>query len=377
MTRPLTQRNPCLDLVPNLPMPGALPTPTTPTTQVMKPTQLPVIENFTPDPEKNYPNQLWEVKILQLVYFPLAENGTQLDIGVTGDVGEDLTIMRAFVDAQSALTIQAMEEGCHETIAYRIVGRIEVNEGYPLTFGTDFRPSGYNPPLVDYKAILNRFNLNSWLAQGVNQIWIWGYHGDKVVLWESCMASSYGNISNSDRNKNELPIVPGKSYTVFNFNYGRDVASSVESLTHQIEAVLNFVDGRDTTPREVWDSLLFWGYFVGSNFSHKMLPRNGVYRCGWVHYCPNSVKDYDWFNPRVVTSDIGDWRPEGGGATAEVSAATWSATDDGGLAWKIAWMKAIPRANNGLTFRGKAVANWWEFIGDWDGAMKAGRKLAN
>jgi len=369
----ITTRNPCMDSL-IAPTRGQI-SPVNPTAPITQPTQQAVIENFTPDPEKNYANQLWEVKILQLVYFPLTNDGLTLDIGVTGDVGETLATMRAFVDEQSALTIAALEEGCHETIAYRIVGRIEINEGYPLTRGTDFRASGYNPPLVDYKAILNRFNIFDWLAQGVSEVWIWGYHGDKVVLWESNMASSWGNISNSDRNKNELPVMPGKTYTVYNFNYGRDVASSLESLTHQIEAVLNFVDGRDTTPREVWDSLLFWGYFVGSNFSHKVLPRNGVYRCGWTHYAPNSVKDYDWFNPRVVTSDIGDWRPEGGGATAEVSASTWSATDDGGLAWKIAWMKAIPRENNNLPFRGKTLTNWWKFIGDFDGAMAEGMKL--
>jgi hypothetical protein len=366
-----------MDSIPNIQYPGGVPSPTTPTNHVMTPTQLPVLENFTPDAPKSYANQLWEVKILQLVYFPLTNDGLSIDQAITGDVGETLAIMRAHVDTQTALTIAAMEEGCHETIAYRIMGRVEIHEGYPLTYGREFRPSGYSPALVDYKAILNRFNINSWLSQGINQVWIWGYHGDMVTLWESNLASSYGNASNSDRNKNELPIVPGKSYTVFNFNYGRGAAEAVESQTHQIEALLNFIDGRDTLPKEIWNTLLFWGYFVGSDATHRMVPRYGVYRCGWTHYCPNSLKDYEWESTRTVTSDLFDWRPEGGGATQQVNANDWSATDDGGLAWKIKWMQAIPRANNGLTFKGKDVGNWWEFVGDFDGAMKAGRKLAN
>jgi len=369
----VTPKNPCLDKL-IMPISGPI-APVNPTTPITQPVQREILTDFTPDPVKSYPNQLWEVKILQICYFPLTVSGLQLDINITGDVGSALSTVRAHVATETATLIDALEEGCHETIAYRVMGRIEVHEGYPTTYGTKYRASGYNPPLVDYEKMMLRFDIADWVAQGINQVWVWGYHGEKVTLWESTMASTFGNISNSDRNK-ELPIISGKTYTVFNYNYGRGAPEAVESQTHQIEALLNFVDGRDTTPKEVWDSLLFWGYFVGSNFSHKVLPRNGVYRCGWTHYAPNSVKDYDWFNPRIVTSDIGDWRPEGGGATAQVSAATWSATDDGGLAWKVAWMKAIPRENNGLTFRGKTLTNWWRFIGDWDGAMAEGMKLA-
>lgn len=371
----IPSRNPCLDKIPAMPFPGAFPGSTTKAPILPITPTIPII-NDEADPPKNYPEQLWEVKVLQLAYFPLTADGTKLDIKITGDVDKSLADMQSWVAQQSSRLVAALEQGCHRTINYRIMTRIEIHEAIPTTWGTEWRPQGYEVPLVDYRSIMKRFDITKWVNEGIKQVWIWGYHGDKVVLWESTMTSKWGNISNSDRNKNEVPAVGDKSYTVFNFNYSRDASMALESHGHTIEGILNWIDGRDTTPTSSWGELLFWGYFVGSDHSHRLNPRNGIYRCGWIHYCPNSVKDYDWFNPRVVVSDIGDWRPEGGGQTAQVSAATWSANDDGGMAWKIAWMKAIPRANNGLTFKGKSVTNWWEFIADLDGAMKAGRKLA-
>ena len=84
--------------------------------------------------------------------------------------------------------------------------------------------------------------------------------------------------------------------------------------------LLNHVDGRDSTPQEKWPDLLFWGKFVGSDISHRMVPVNmpdgrQVYRCGWTHYAPNSERDYDWANARRVETDIEDWQPEGIGRT--------------------------------------------------------------
>lgn len=365
-------KNPCLD---KLVMPIAGPiAPVNPTTPITQPVQREILTDFTPDPEKSYPNQLWEVKILQICYFPLTVSGLQLDINITGDVGSALSTVRAHVATETATLIDALEEGCHETIAYRVMGRIEVHEGYPLTNGTKYRASGYNPPLVDYEKMMLRFDIADWVAQGINQVWVWGYHGEKVTLWESTMSSTFGNISNSDRNK-ELPIIAGKTYTVFNYNYGRGAADAMEDHCHQLEQLLNHVDGRQSTPESEWPNLLFWGKFVGSNKTHRLVANNGVYRCGWSHYAPNSIEDYDWHNPRVVTSDFYDWRPEGGGATQQISCANFSCDDDGGMAWKIAWMRAIPRENNGLTFNGKALTNWWSFVGEFDTAMSEQRKL--
>jgi len=55
--------------------------------------------------------------------------------------------------------------------------------------------------------------------------------------------------------------------------------------------------------------------------------------------------------------------------------ANWDCTNYDDLLQKITWLKAIPTLNNGLTFNGKALTNWWSFIGEFDAAMKAKPKL--
>lgn len=41
--------------------------------------------------------------------------------------------------------------------------------------------------------------------------------------------------------------------------------------------------------------------------------------------------------------------------------------------WYIFWRQNIPGEKNGLDVAGSALTNWWEFVGDWDGAAR--RKL--
>ncbi len=45
------------------------------------------------------------------------------------------------------------------------------------------------------------------------------------------------------------------------------------------------------------------------------------------------------------------------------------------LKWFVYWMQSFPGANNGLTYQGKPLTNWWVFIGDFDNAIKNKLKL--
>ena len=167
----------------------------------------------------------------------------------------------------------------------------------------------HGAPLTDYMTIMKQINASNWVNDyGVKEIWIWGYHGGVVGLWESNMSSPYGDVSNSNRDPKDLPVFPS-TYTVYHYNYQRGASEAVEDHIHQIEAVLNYADGRDRTPPEQWNRLLFWGKFVGSDKTHKIV-RPG---CGWAHYPPNAERDYDWANPRYVETDIEDWKPDGTG----------------------------------------------------------------
>jgi hypothetical protein len=217
-----------------------------------------------------------------------------------------------------------------------------------------------------------RIDGKTWVQQkGVKEIWVFGYHGGVLDLWESNMSSPFGDTSNSNRDEADLPVLD-RTYTVYHYNYQRDTGEAVEDHLQQFEALFNEIDGRDSTPDEQWPNLLFWGKFVGSDRSHKLIPvttpdGRKVYRCGWTHYAPNSQQDYDWANPRTVETDIEDWRPDGVGTTIKINSDRWQRND---LKWKIYWMQNLPGADHGLSYQGRPLTNWWRFVGDWDQARK-------
>ena len=86
------------------------------------------------------------------------------------------------------------------------------------------------------------------------------------------------------------------------------------------------------------------------------------------------MRDYDWANSNFIESDIEDWTPEGTGRKKHINCDRWSRDS---LTWFIYWMQNLPGANNGLTYRGRRLINWWTFIGDFDGAMAAGLDLVD
>jgi hypothetical protein len=143
-----------------------------------------------------------------------------------------------------------------------------------------------------------------------------------------------------------------RTYTVYHYNYQRGTSEAVEDHMHQIEAVLRFLDPE-----------LFWDRFVGT-------PGEG--RCGWAHYPPNGVRDYDWGNPEYVWTDIEDWRPAGTGEKQFINCERWQGDS---LCWFVYWMQNLPGFNNGLTFREMPLTNWWGFFGDFDAMLEAGLGL--
>lgn len=323
---------------------------------------------------RDWTHQRFVIPVAVVHYFPL--DGDRIDIKVTGDWGAPYEETRAKCDRLTREVVEALQEGSRfrgykdpsapAALTYRIVARYEFKKPLPTR---PLRP-GEGAPMTDYNAIMREIGIRDLVERrGVKQVWIWGYHGGKVGLWESNMASPTGDVSNSNRDPDDLPILR-RTYTVFHYNYQRGAGEAVEDHTHQIEALLNHVDGRDSTPPEQWPALLFWGRFVGSDASHKIVTRPA--RCGWTHYPPNAERDYDWANKRYVESDIEDWQPDAPGRTQPINCDRWGCD---GLRWKIYWMQALPGLNNGLTYRGRRLTNWWAFVADWDRCRKEGTLL--
>lgn len=314
----------------------------------------------------------FEVPVLVLSFFPT--NADRIDIGVTGDCGAPLVEIRAKTQRLTREVIDALTQGSRyhgyknpaakPSLEYRVAGSLEFLRPLPT-----FSKPGHGTPMTDYARILADANVRDWVVKrGVREVWIWGYHGGKVDLWESNMSGPFGDVSNSDRDPRDLPVFD-RTNTVYHYNYQRGASEAMEDHIHQIEAVLNAIDGRDHTPASRWGELLFWGKFVGSDQSNKIV-RPG---CGWAHYPPNAERDYDWANPRFVVTDIEDWKPDGTGRKQSLNCARWGGDS---LKWFGYWMQNLPGQDNGLVNRGKPLRNWWVFIGDYDAAKRQGMKLA-
>ena len=297
---------------------------------------------------------LFEVPVLEVRYFPVRDDGgtMRIDRAATGDVDAPLDRMRAHTANTTQEVLSALERGCsyhlykdlsaQPSIRRHIVDTIEFLEPLP----TWDKPN-HNVPMTDYNAIMNRIDIAHWVARGVKEVWLWGYHGGVIDLWESNMAGPWGDVSNSDRDPHDLPVLD-KTYTVYHYNYGRGPSEAVEDHMHQIEAVL----------REI-DRTLFWDKFVGGHKGD---------RCGWAHYPPNGESDYDWRNPKTVLTDIEDWQPDSVGTQQLMNCDRWHSDS---LTWFIYWMQNLPGKDNGLSYQGRPLTNWWTFIGDFDGAMSA------
>jgi hypothetical protein len=308
----------------------------------------------------------WEIPVLVLAYHPI--DGDVIDINVTGDWGESLAVTRRKVDSLTTALAASLSDGtkyrayandgAQPSLHYQVVGMEERLQPLPT-----WAKPGHTVPMTDYRAIAEAFDVVDWVERrGVKEIWLWGYHGGVVDLWESNMAGPWGDISNSDRDPDDLPIAEN-TYTFYHYNYQRGLSEAAENHMHQLEAVINFVDGRDDTPEDEWSSLLFWGKFVGSDISHRIIDP----RCGWSHYPPNGEHDYDWANPRTVSTDCEDWQPDGSGVDREVTCDTWGCSS---LGWFRYWTQNIPGAGNDLEYEGRPLTNWWRLIGDFDGAMR-------
>lgn len=297
----------------------------------------------------------YDIPVLLVSYFPVRNE--RIDVRVTRDVDASLSGIRRHTLEATEAVIHCLELGstyhgyrsvhARPSLRYRVVDSLEFLEPLPT-----WHKPGHRVPMTDYHAIMKRIDIRHWVqSRGVKEVWLWGYHGGVIDLWESNMAGPYGDISNSDRDPNDLPVLE-RTYTVYHYNYQRGVSEAVEDHVHQIEAVLNHINHE-----------LFWDRFVG---------KPGAWRCGWAHCPPNAEHDYDWANPRYVLTDIEDWQPEGSGRQQRMNCQRWNCNS---LDWFVYWMQNLPGAGNGLTYRGRRLTNWWTFIGDFDAAMAEGLDL--
>ncbi|MGQ9598266.1 MAG: hypothetical protein ACUVWZ_02505 [Anaerolineae bacterium] len=203
----------------------------------------------------------------------------------------------------------------------------------------------HQPDAVDYKVIVSRFDLLTRVESGqIDEVWIFAF--PFAGLYESLMVGPDAFWCNSPPLLYDHGI--SRRFIIMGFNYERDVGPMLESFGHRVESHLQHAWRRYAGEENLWEQFIRYD---------KIAP--GRANCGWMHYAPNSLTDYDWGNRNRVLSNCDDWLnfPNFQGIVREVDCSEWGGGDM--RAHHKWWLRHLPRAP-GYT---QGIANHWWWIG--------------
>jgi hypothetical protein len=296
------------------------------------------------------PARIMTSRVLLAIYNPVvdAASGKKLSEQMNWYRPDDLA--NAF--------IQEILQTSGGMVRYQIVQRVELNEfpaktdGYRYNFQT-FQAvmNGSQPPHkpeeADYKAILTSLNVLPRIAmREIDEVWLFAF--PHAGFYESTMGGSGAFWCNSQ------PMTwtsnSSRRFVVMGFSYERGVGEMLESFGHRSESILKMTFSKTTGSANLYNRFALYD---------KESP--GQAGVGNIHYAPNSERDYDWNNPRIVKSSCYDWYnfPKFQNDVREVSAHEWG---DGDLRkHHVWWLKHIPH----VAGRTSGVANnWWQYMID-------------
>jgi hypothetical protein len=240
---------------------------------------------------------------------------------------------------------------------YEVVDRLEV-DAYPLKRdGFRYDEASYlkawsarkfhDPDGVDYLELVREFRMIERVNSGeIDEVWLFGHpYGG---YWESIMAGPGAFWCNA-------PPLQGteqaaRRFVIMGFNFERGVGEMLEDLGHRAESIMTKVfEGRQGKAD------LF------ERFTRYDRRNPGKAEVGNVHYAPNSQRDYDWGNLRIVPSRHHTWWnfPDLSGEARPVDARTW----DGGDIRKhhLWWLRHLPHVTG---YSDGIAHNWWRYIID-------------
>lgn len=321
----------------------------------------------------------YSLGVLVLKYFPLTSNGQNINIKVTGDVGDSYSYIRQKTTDIDNNLLKYLPKatqylgykygGDKPSLTYHIVATHEYKTAVPIN---SILHAGY-VTYPDYPGIMSSQNICSYVdTRGVHEVWMWAYQGPNqpsknnqpyLGIEESKMSGPHGDISNSFR-WDDMPHCK-HTYVVYTFNYGRGTAEAIHSWGHQIESEMSAVDSN------------LFSKFQGPNYPQALKVTG---RCGSVHNPPNAVTEYDWSNASPWKSDCEDWNPNGIGTTTMISCKIWgcsdiSDTNNSQLNYMVWMWQHLPGMNNTKTYQGKQLRNWWDIHGEFDTVMSSSKRL--
>ena len=306
----------------------------------------------TPRPEPAPPIEPPEVlrpRVLVIVYDPVIKAAGSRRLSAAMNWNNVDALCQGYVDD--------LRECSGGFLDYQIVQKIE-SEAWPVkqdgfrydepSFLRCWRSgSGFHQPdNVSYEAILSEYDLPARVQAGqIDEVWLFGF--PYAGFYESRMVGPGAFWCNAP----ELPRPDlARRFVVMGFNYQRGVGEMLESFGHRTESILKRVWRQAVGEDNLWER--FYRY-------DKIAP--GRANLGWMHYAPNSVKDYDWGNRTYVRSNCDDWLdfPNFKSRWREVNCEEWG---NGNIRehhrW---WFRHLPKAP-GQT-RGIAN-NWWRYAVD-------------
>jgi hypothetical protein len=242
---------------------------------------------------------------------------------------------------------------------YQIIQRIELNEFPKLIDGFQYTAStlrnvlnraapAHEPQSVDYAGLLARFNILQRVAQKeIEEVWVFSF--PYAGFAESIMAGVGAFFCN------EKPLAGTsqcpRRFVIMGFSYERGIGEMHESFGHRAESIMERVYSKTTGAAHLWQK-----------FTRYDKANPGLSECGNIHFAPNSDRDYDWGNTRMVDSRCDDWYnfPNFKNAVRKVNCTEWG---NGEIrAHHKWWLKHFPKVG-GLQTSGVSN-NWWQYIID-------------
>jgi hypothetical protein len=279
---------------------------------------------------------------------------------VPGAGHERLDKVMGWNDTQSLVTgyIDDLRACSHGYLNYEIVETLTVDhfprkaDGFIYTAdhfvkAWRARKGFHEPDLVDYDALLDEFDMIRKVNENVvDEFWLFafpyaGYYesimGGPGAFW--CNAPPLTQTAHADRR-----------FIIMGFNYQRGVGEMLEAFGHRAESIMKHTFRNERADDNLWERFY--------RHEHKNPGRAEV---GWMHYAPNSVRDYDWGNKRTVPSRWRTWRnfPNLEGEAEMVDCRDWG-NGDIRLHHKW-WFELLPHVTGSA---GGIAYNWWQYIVD-------------
>lgn len=320
-----------------------------------------------------------EVGILSLAYIPLDKNKLDLsaidnsDGKFTNATPDDI---KNNVDKLNTLLAGYLQDGTKFHYYERNWGDPAVNYNFykkitkfqTVPFTSELYPGKPDVWLLDYNVILGDVAVCDMVdSEMINEVWIWTYPNKHVKGWTSNMSGPYGDISNSDKLPYDMPKCK-YTYTVYVYDYSKDVSVALLQHLQQFETLFSKLNLD-----------LFWykyvGYFANSKWEGNLgnpLILDGKRRCGSSNFPPNATDFNQWDNHEYIPTDCPNWDPNGKALWDGWNCEVWGCTQTG---YYVFWMQNIPGPDNNLNYNGAKLRNWWDFISDFDNAMKIRQDL--